>query len=273
MMNFILKAFLWAYRIIDQEIQVTTARALSGVLEIGDEDRTRILENLKFVAEQCRRLRLTGADNRLERITLAFRRGTNYAELAQELKVLKESMDDDIQYERFYHYPKEAGNLFLRYQADWEPTLRSFPSADVKFEIESGMQCYALGQPTAAIFHFMRVAEHGLRALARERRVQLGRKKPIEWATWNELILKVEKAAKTIAQKRRAGPKKDAALNFYSGAIANFNGFKDQYRNSTMHVRKEYKSSEAEAAMRKVRDFMNELSAKIGEATKGSLRW
>jgi hypothetical protein len=40
-----------------------------------------------------------------------------------------------------------------------------------------------------------------------------------------------------------------------------------------MHVRKEYKSHEAETAMRKVRDFMNELSAKIGEATKGALKW
>jgi hypothetical protein len=130
-----------------------------------------------------------------------------------------------------------------------------------------------LGHYTAAIFHFMRIAEYGLRALAKERKVRLGKGKPIEWGTWNDLILQIDKAAREFAQKRRAGPRKDAALNFYSGAVANFNGFKDQYRNSTMHVRKSYEREEAGMAMRKVRDFMNELSEKVGEATKGSLKW
>jgi hypothetical protein len=274
MMNFVLSTFLGAMKILDQEIGVCSAKAAGGLAPFPLErsDKERISNNLKFVAETCRRLRLSGAENRLERVQVAMNVGSNYAALHNELKTLKEAIEDDVKYERFYHYPKEAGNLVLRHTVDWALTLTAFPSAEMKFEVEAGVQCYALNQPTGAIFHFMRVAEYGLRALARERKIRLGNNKPIEWGTWNELILKVEKAAKDIAQ-RRAGPKKDAALNFYSGAVANFNGFKDQYRNSTMHVRRAYRPDEAETAMRKVRDFMNELSAKIGEATQGPLKW
>jgi hypothetical protein len=273
MMNFVLSSFIGALKLLDQEIALSGVRSGNGIvpIELDAADKDRATNILKFVTDTCRRMSLQGAENRLERITVLMRTGTNYAALHTALKVLRESIEDDVKYERFYHYPKEAGNLSLRTDADWNKTLLAFPSKDMYFEIHSGMDCMALQHPTSAIFHFMRVAEFGLRALAKERRVKLP-KHPIEWATWQDLIREIDNQVKKFANTAR-GSKKDDALGFYSGAIAHFTGFKDQYRNSVMHVRKAYLQADAEMAMRQVRDFMNGLSEKIGEQTKGPIKW
>jgi hypothetical protein len=280
MMNFVLSNFVQTMKLLDQEISVCYIRgggmssgppAQSSTALSGD-DRARLVLNVEAITRVCRQMSLPSAENRLQRIFGQLNGSTSYEVMHLELAVLKQSIEDDIQYERFYHYPHALGALVLRVQADWAPTFQSFPSGQVKTEVDAGVDCYALGQPTAAIFHFMRVAEFGLRALARERRVRLPRNKPIEWGMWAEIINQIETAKKKIEQKR-AGPKKDSALDFYSGAIAHFNGFKDQYRNNVMHVRKAYEPFEAEIAMRQVRDFMNKLSAKVGETTRGQIKW
>jgi hypothetical protein len=277
MMNFVLTRFLGALRFIDQEIAMCRFKRTQWGTLINpefEEDKKRILNNLQFVTLVCKEMSLNSANDRLERISFLFRSGgATYTNIETEMVVLRQAIEDDLKYYRFYHYPKKVSEVPITFRTDWAETLAAFPSKGMEFEILSGADCYALGHPTAAIFHFMRVAEFGLRALARERKVRLGNNKPIEWGTWNDLISKIDGTARTIAQKWKAGPRKDAALDFYSGAVQNFNGFKDQYRNVVMHVRREYKDLEAEIAMRQVRDFMNKLSTKIGESTKGSLRW
>jgi hypothetical protein len=73
MMNFVLKSFLGALRLIDQEIGVCAMRMETGpalIPLISDEDKTRIKQNLEFVSVTCRRMGLQGAENRLERIAI-----------------------------------------------------------------------------------------------------------------------------------------------------------------------------------------------------------
>jgi len=50
----------------------------------------------------------------------------------------------------------------------------------------------AIEANTAAVFHLMRVAEHGLRTLAYDRRIKVP-KGPIELATWDDVIKQLEK--------------------------------------------------------------------------------
>jgi hypothetical protein len=278
MMNFVLSNFVQTMKLLDQEISVCYIRGgglsreppAQSSTPLSGDDKARLVLNVDAITRVCRQMSLQSAENRLQRIFGQLNGSTSYEVMHLELAVLKQSIEDDIQYERFYHYPHVLGEVVLKIQSDWAPTIKAFPM--VLSEIQAGVDCYALGQPTAAIFHFMRVAEYGLRALARERRVRLPRNKPIEWGMWAEIISQIDAAKKKIEQKR-AGLKKDAALDFYSGAIAHFNGFKDQYRNSVMHVRKAYEPFEAEIAMRQVRDFMNKLSAKVGETTRGPIKW
>jgi hypothetical protein len=65
----------------------------------------------------------------------------------------------------------------------------------------------------------------------------------------------------------------DAALAFYRGALGEFEGFKDAYRNNVMHARKSYNEHEALALLNHVRDFMERLAAKIDETAKKQIRW
>ena len=271
MINFVLTRFVFALKFIDQGIATCHEGKFRRFAEGMDVDAPRIVSNLKFVEAVCRDMSLESALDRLERIDKMFKSSFTYENIENELIVLRQTIEDGIKFERFYHYPKVLAELPVRIDADWANTLAAFPSKDLRFEIRSGIDCYALGHATAAIFHFMRVVEFGLRALARERRIKLGKDKPIEWGTWQEILQKLSVAQKGI-EAWQAGNRKDAALGFYTSAIAALHSFKNEFRNMVMHVRKEYELEDAGKALRQVRDFMNGISARVGEDTKGSIK-
>jgi hypothetical protein len=187
-----------------------------------------------------------------------------------EMRVLRETLENAVRNRHFYCYPAEKGKVLIESIGDWKPTLDNFKSA--ANDILAGVDCWALGHGTASIFHLMRTAEYGLRALARERRVRLPRKQVLEWADWRTIIEEINKKADAIANKRR-GPAREAALEFYRGALVSFEGFKDAYRNNVMHARKSYNDTEALAIMQHVRAFMNRLASKIEETGKKQIKW
>jgi hypothetical protein len=117
----------------------------------------------------------------------------------------------------------------------------------------------------------MRIAEHGLRSLAKERRIALPKNKPVEWGTWQDIIKELDKEIEAIG-KKKSGAAKDAALEFYSGARADLNGFKDEYRNLVMHVRARYDQHQSLRAMTNVNAFMERLAAKI-DHKHHRIRW
>jgi hypothetical protein len=50
--------------------------------------------------------------------------------------------------------------------------------------------------------------------------------------------------------------------------MGQFMGFKDEFRNQVMHVRRSYDEYEAGSALTRVRDFMAKLASKIDEKGK-----
>jgi hypothetical protein len=230
--------------------------------------------NLNHVHKKCAEFLLQSAEDRLLIIWNDYH-GHNYTygDLAIGLKPLLEQMEADLRREYFYHYPRHKALALLRVSGEWAQTLGAFPS--VEGEVSEGIDCYALEHNTACVFHMMRVAEIGMRALARERRVSFP-KHPLEWADWQNILDEMEKKARAATIGMPRGPKKDAMQAFYNGAIGQLHGFKDTYRNVVMHVRRSYDELDAQRAINQVRDFMNGLSAKIGEKTRRSIplsRW
>lgn len=264
MINFQLVHFLGALRTLEALTAECAMKNASGIPEglITDEDRARLIERLRDVVSNCRRLDLPTAETRIRRISAWFSGPVSYSALGDELKILRQAVDDDVRNEYFYHYPRELASFPIATVVHWKQTLDSFPSTEVKFEITSGADCYALGHPTAAIFHFMRVAEIGLRAIAKKLRVRLPKGKPVAWSEWGNVIDAIDGKVRAAKQMTR-GPKKAAELDFYSGLLGSLQGFKDMFRDNVMHYRREYKAPEAETAMRYVRDFMNKLSTRV----------
>lgn len=183
---------------------------------------------------------------------------------------LRNAIRTELKDYHFYRYPKEKGQKLVSWKEEWKVALASFP--EIAVDVFCATDCYALDHPVASVFHSMRVAEFGLRALAQERQVQLPKNKLVEWATWNEIIKALDAEAKKIGSSMAAGPAKDAALAFYSGALADLNGFKDEYRNLVMHVRANYDELQALRALRNVHAFMERLAAKI-DHTRQRINW
>jgi hypothetical protein len=156
---------------------------------------------------------------------------------------------DEAQY--FYHDAAPFGQL----------VAASFPE-EVQYDIGEACKCLGLGRDTAAVFHLMRIAEHGLRLLALKAGVRV-KKAPLLWAEWRELIeaIRTKKVAQ-IVQKRR-GKIKEEELEFYRGILGEFEAFKDAYRNQVSHSRKRYEFHEAASVMGHVREFMSRLARKV----------
>ena len=271
MMNWSLHTFTLTVKLLRQEIAEAMFRSSSDPAALPIEaEKSRIVANLEAVSRECAKLGLDSADKRLGRLFTNLRIGTlTYAALLREFMTFHEAIEDDINTEYFYHYRHDRGILLLRVSGDWAATIAKFESA--KEEIEAGVDCYALEHHTACVFHMMRVAEIGMRSLARERQVSFP-KHPIEWADWQNIIDRIEKSVRTLGPSMPRGPIKDAALAFYSGAVGQLHGFKDTFRNVTMHVRRRYDELDALRSISQVRDFMNGLSAKIGEKTRRPIR-
>ena len=161
--------------------------------------------------------------------------------------------------------------MVIQVEGEWAHIIKAF--RETKADIVAGVDCYAIEHNTACVFHMMRVAEHGLRALARERRVKLKNDKPLTHENWNTIIEETDKKAQEIQKTARAGDQKDAALAFYNGALAHLRALKDRYRNRVMHARETFNPHEAGDATFHTKSLMAGLATKINDLTTHQIRW
>ncbi len=146
----------------------------------------------------------------------------------------------------------------------------AFPSAID--DLIDAANCLAVECHTASVFHAMRAAEIGLRALARDRHVQIPKNRPIELATWEVIIKELEKAETEILDYP-ATLAREAQFGFYHGAMMEFRAFKNKFRNPAMHSRERFDRDEASSALTHVVEFLRALSAKIGEGKRTQKVW
>jgi hypothetical protein len=143
----------------------------------------------------------------------------------------------------------------------------SYKFPDATKEIKEAGTCYSLGRHTACVFHLMRVAEHGVRALTVAAGVsQSGLKVPVEYACWDDLVNRVTAAVKAVPVGTWSAPAKSNFRAFYHGSLSDFTAFKDECRNLLMHTRSGlYNEHEAANWMTRVRGFMERLATKVSE--------
>jgi hypothetical protein len=269
MINFSLSGLITAMNLVREHKSRCVASAIMTPNTPVDDVYKGIVENnVAYLGKICAQMLLERADDRLFRTHATLRRRCTFDELEIELRVLLEAVEADLAFERFFHYPRHKGQLLLVVPGEWGATIAAFPSAEV--EITRGVDCYALLHNAACVFHMMRVAEIGMRALARERQVTFP-KHPLEWAEWENVIDQIESKAKAATAGMSRGPERDAARGFYTAAVAQLRAFKET-RNRIMHMRGDFDELDAQRAMGQVRDFMNGLSAKVDEKTRRPIR-
>ena len=138
----------------------------------------------------------------------------------------------------------------------------AFPSAAA--EMRSAGSCLASGMNTASVFHSMRAAELGLKALAKDLNLEFN--KPIEQSGWMPLLNGIAGKIRDIEnQKVSERPTKEADLAFYSEAAAQFRFFKNAWRIAVMHARATFDEPQAKEIIDHVCSLFETLSERLSE--------
>jgi hypothetical protein len=155
---------------------------------------------------------------------------------------------------------KEAA-LYREPWAGWVPTLERFPEAIS--DVEEASKCFAFDRHTACVFHLMRVAETGIRSVARCLRIP-DPVKPAE-RNWG-IILRTIKGE--MERRSKASPidwANPADAAFFDQCYASLDSIKNAWRNPTMHMAHKYTGEEAEDILGAVRGFMRKLASRMDE--------
>jgi hypothetical protein len=196
--------------------------------------------------------------DRIALIEKKLRFPMTHAALAIELRVLRETIEAGSKEQLIYRYRREQAEIVMDWQNRWRSVLGKFPSAQT--DILAAIDLWALGHSTASVFHFMRVLEHGLRALANN----LG--KSFDVQNWQNIIDQIEAEIRAQGKTLPAGARKSARLQFLSEAAKEFVYFKDGWRNYVSHSRGIYDAHQARSVLEHVKAFMTTLAAHLGEA-------
>jgi hypothetical protein len=234
----------------------------SGNSRVPDERMNNYyVPSLRLCNVECGQLELAAALARFDHFNREIRAGISWSELGNQTKVLHEAIHADLRYRRFAFVPTAKATEHDEFGLRWEPIWAQFP--DSKEDSQRAIDCYALEQNTACVFHMMRVAEIGLRAIAQKVRVKLtdsGKPLPAEFATWNKVIDGIKSRIATSRAKPKS-ERQNKQLQFYADAADECTFIRDIWRNEVSHTRKGYNEVEAMGVIIRVRDFM-ELLAK-----------
>jgi hypothetical protein len=180
--------------------------------------------------------------------------------LLDALEGLKRELVPALHKRRFAYFPPPNDKFFDRADLFGEKVGKKIPAS--RQDIKEAGTCLAAGLYTACVFHLMRVAEHGLRKLARKFHVVLvhkGHRSPMEEEGWGKIILalkdKIEEAHRVTSK-----PKKRERLRFYSDLTDHVLFMRDLWRNDVSHVRGRYNEEEAKMAWSRVERFMQLLA-------------
>ena len=214
----------------------------------------------------CEVLEIDAGLDRIDvHLNIALSHEPSYSLVSMELKVLCETIEGQLHKRRFAFIPPDKAKLLERVIYDWQPVLAKFSRAGI--DIVAATECYALDCNTAAVFHCMRVAEHGLRALAwRLNLRQIGKQKyPLEYAEWGAILNAMRGKLNALQQSTGRNSRKAALTKFYADAASHADYLNEIWRKEVSHARGPYNAPEALNALTRTRQFMELLAQRLKE--------
>lgn len=238
--------------------------ASKGKIEVADDEKEGLFTRLDTFGELCKKLGFIASKDHgacIQGRLIGDNSKCHYRMISLALEDLSNSIKSELSQKQFAFIPERKIPFFEQHDLFGEQVSAAFPSA--QSEIKDAGNCLAADLPTAAIFHLMRAAEHGLRGLAKHLRVKVG--KSLEYATWEQVIRGIDRKLERLRAKPR-GKKKSEALEFYRLTLSECEMLKDVWRNPVSHARGRYSEDEALAVLGRVREFMQRLSERVKES-------
>lgn len=223
----------------------------------------------------CREAGLAETSAMLSRAKNQFARKITNGEARACLEHFRALMMSELNKCPLFIMPKDRVEYFENEALFGWAVHQAFPSA--RMDIKEAGSCWALGRNNAVVYHLMSAAEFGLRALAKDRRVEIanrnGNETPLEFAQWGEILGHLQKKISQI-NLWPATASRAEAQQFYNAAFLSVCSFRDGYRNHIFHGRsKAYQDDETAALMGHVRRFLDKLSEKISESEITDEKW
>lgn len=245
----------------------------TAVPDLSGDFKSVVLAHLSRAQTACLRGRLNNAFEQLRNINYHYTRhsdAADYHSLCADLRNALDAMLNDLRNRQFLEVVVGKEGFVNNDSLFGVRVSKQFRNAIP--DIREAGNCIAADCPTAAVFHLMRVAEYGLRALAFDRRIKLDKNKPIDLATWEDLLRKLEDAEDQIKNFPKTHAR-EAQFDFFHGANMEIKRFKGKFRNRVMHSRGYYDLDEAMSAFNHVKAFMEILSSRISESTRTPIIW
>jgi hypothetical protein len=233
---------------------------------VHDELIAKLKEDLSFIDHFAGMLEMRGSVDRVKMFEEALAFMPTYETCHQEWRALRGHMEKELNERMVVYVGRLNGAHLALMDHDWGPAFFGFPS--MRPEVERGLKCFAYEQFTACVFHMMRVAEQGLRGIAREQRIKLPKDRPIDEADWGTLTTRLKTALERVNNWPAKKASKKDALGYYTGVHADVVFFKDRYRNIVSHSLTTFDEPDANRVITRVCDFMNTVSSRTDEAGK-----
>lgn len=160
-------------------------------------------------------------------------------------------INDELNSEFFLHVQRSDSSLYGKKELLGPLVSRHFPNSTS--DIEAAGNCLALRQPTACVFHLMRVMEKGTQKLGRKLKVVINP----EIETWNKILNHVNKQIDLLPTATEKQKAKKAAFAEVSSYL---HQAKIAWRNEVMHPKATYTQEEARDVFAASRTFMVHLS-------------
>lgn len=212
---------------------------------IGPSEMSNILETFKAHRDNCIRYGFAGSAAKIERV-LNLKNAT-HGEIHERIDRFYESFIDDLESRMFLALSQREAAEFKGPRVGWERIISAFK--DSVRDIEEAGKCLALGRSTAAVFHLMRVIEHGLLSFAGS----LGVDSAVP--SWDGILKKCD--AEIVKRWPERSPEFKANREFYARATSALRAVQHAWRNPTMHVEGTYTIEQAREVLTTVQMFMN----------------
>ena len=208
-----------------------------------------------------------GADAALHYLTQPM---LTYSAMQVVLNRLKADVTAALDAREFVVVQADRSGLIDAKSPFGEDVERAFPSASR--DISEGLNCLAVECPSAAVFHLMRAAEVGLRALARDRGVEFS-DKPLEQKEWGQILTNLDSKVKSLRERPNSDWKgataKDEQVRYFAEIVQELRSFNDCWRRHVSHADPTafYDRDQALSVKNHVETFFRKLALKISEST------
>lgn len=224
--------------------------------ELAANELGAIQQHFEQVYQLCLELKLLTSksliETRLDHKTLP--------RSVEAFEMLRDAVYAELQDKWFAYIPVDRLEYFDTDMISSFQVRDRFPQAS--YEIRNAGTCYAMGLPTASVFHAMRACELGVQLLGTSLGVTFSY--PIELAEWGKIIGEIEEKIQAFKGGQRS-KERDENLRFYSEAAAQFRHFNNGWRVRNAHARVTYEDEQAKKVLDHVRDFFETLSERLEE--------